>query len=126
MTTKILYSITEWLLRILKSRGVNISKLNPKTRTELEFDMYSNSLIDLQGKISLKRAEIVDNQRDLLTMVEPTLFSVLNDGKDNWQKTTTTKIWFDKLDEINHLINEHEILLKEFEGTYSKIENLKR
>jgi hypothetical protein len=46
MTTKILYSITEWLLRILKSRGVNISKLNPKTRTELEFDMYSNSLID--------------------------------------------------------------------------------
>lgn len=126
MTTKILYSITEWLLRVLKSRGVNTGLLNPKTNTELQFENHSNLLINLQSEISLKRAEIIDNQRDLITMVEPTLFSVLGDGKDHWEKTTTTKIWFNKLDEINELINEHQTLLKEFEGVYTKIENLKK
>lgn len=126
MATKILYSITEWLLRILKTRGVDTSRLNPKTKNELEFETHSNSLINLQGEISIKRAEIIDNQRDLLAMVEPTLFSTLGDSKDGWQKTTVTKLWFDKLGEINHLIDEHQILLKEFEETYIKIENLKR
>lgn len=126
MTTKILYSLTEWLLQILKSRGVNVSMLNPKTKTEIQFDVHSNSLIDLQGQISLKRAEIIDNQRDLIAMVEPTLFSVLGNSSDGWQKNTTTKIWFNKLDEINELIDEHQTLLKEFEGVYTKIENLKK
>jgi hypothetical protein len=126
MSTKILYSITEWLLRILKTRGVNISELNPKTKNEVVFEMHSNSLIDLQGQISIKRAEIIDNQRDLLAMVEPTLFSTLGNTKDGWQKTTVTKLWFDKLNEINDLVDEHQGLLKEFEETYIKIENLKR
>jgi hypothetical protein len=126
MSTKILYSLTDWLLRILKTRGVDISQLNPKTKIEFEFESAKNDLIDLQGEISIKRAEIIDNQRDLLAMVEPTLFSTLSNSKDGWEKNTVTKLWFDKLKEINDLVNEHQTLLKEFEDTYIKIENLKR
>jgi hypothetical protein len=126
MSTKILYSLTDWLLRILKTRGVDISQLNPKTKIEFEFESAKNVLIDLQGEISIKRAEIIDNQRDLLAMVEPTLFSTLSNSKDGWEKNTVTKLWFDKLKEINDLVNEHQTLLKEFEDTYIKIENLKR
>jgi len=126
MSTKILYSLTDWLLRILKTRGVDISQLNPKTKIEFEFESTKNVLIDLQGEISIKRAEIIDNQRDLLAMVEPTLFSTLSNSKDGWEKNTVTKLWFDKLKEINDLVNEHQTLLKEFEDTYIKIENLKR
>jgi hypothetical protein len=126
MTTKILFFITEWLLQLLKNRGVNISKLTPKSESEKQFDIHSKFLIDLQGRISIKRADIIDNQRDLIAMVEPTLFSVLSNGEDNWQKNTTTKLWFNKLNKINELINEHQTLLNEFEGVYTKIENLKK
>jgi hypothetical protein len=126
MGTKILYSITEWLLRILKTRGVDVSQLNPKTKKDHLFDGYSNNLIDLQGAISIKRAEIIDNQRDLLAMVEPTLFNILGKSEDNWEKTTITKAWFDKLNDINYLVEEHQDLLKEFEGTFIKIQNLNK
>jgi hypothetical protein len=123
--TKILFNITEWLLTILKTRGVDITTLNPKTKKDVEVEYNKNQLVGLQAQISIKRAEIIDGQRDLLGMIEPTLFNVLGQTNDSWEKTTVTKLWFDKLRTINDLIDEHQVLIKEFEDTYVKIENLK-
>ena len=126
MTTKLLFAMTEWFLRILKARGVDITKLNPKTKKEVELEVVSNQLINLQGALSIKRAEIIDNQRVLLAMIEPTLFGALSESKEGWGRGTITKLWFDKLNDINGLIDEHQTLIKEFEDTYIRIENLKR
>jgi hypothetical protein len=123
--TKILFNITEWLLTILKTRGVDITTLNPKTKKDVEVEYNKNQLVGLQAQISIKRAEIIDGQRDLLGMIEPTLFNVLGQTNDSWEKTTVTKLWFDKLRTINNLIDEHQVLIKEFEDTYVKIENIK-
>jgi hypothetical protein len=125
MMTKILFNITEWLLTILKTRGVDITTLNPKTKKDVEVEYNKNQLVGLQAQISIKRAEIIDGQRDLLGMIEPTLFNVLGQTNDSWEKTTVTKLWFDKLRTINNLIDEHQVLIKEFEDTYVKIENIK-
>ena len=125
MMTKILFNITEWLLTILKTRGVDITTLNPKTKKDVEVEYNKNQLVGLQAQISIKRAEIIDGQRDLLGMIEPTLFNVLGQTNDSWGKTTVTKLWFDKLRTINNLIDEHQVLIKEFEDTYVKIENIK-
>ena len=123
---KILFKITEGLMTILKQRGVDISKLKPLTKKERDIETLSNHLYDLQATISIKRAEIVDIQNGLIVSMEPIVFSVLGQTDDNWQKTTLTKVWIDKLNEINVKINEHEELLQDFEATYYNIENTKK
>ena len=125
MGTKLIYNITEWLLKILKARGEDISKLNPKTKNDMLVEGTLNELRDLQADISIKRAEIIQAQNELLSMVEPTLFNVLSESKDSWEKTSVTKLWFDKLNVINDMVGEHETLVKRFEETYIKIEKLK-
>jgi hypothetical protein len=123
---KILFAITEGLLTILRQRGVDISKLKPQTKKEKEVEELSSQLYDLQAVISIKRAEIVETQRNLIINVEPVLLNVLAETEDNWQKTTLTKIWMEKLNEINTKIEEHEELLGEFELTYYNLENVKK
>ena len=123
---KILFAITESLLTILRQRGVDISKLNPQTKKEKEVEQLANQLYDLQATISIKRAEIVETQRNLIINVEPVLLNVLAETQDNWQKTTLTKVWVDKLNDINTKIDEHEELLGEFELTYYNLENRKK
>jgi hypothetical protein len=123
---KILFAIAEGLLTILRQRGVDISKLNPLTKKEKEIEQLSNQLYDLQATISIKRAEIVETQRNLLLNIEPVLINVLAETEDSWQKTTLTKIWMEKLSDINSKINEHEELLGEFELTYYNLENIKK
>lgn len=125
MGTKLIYNITEWLLKILKARGVDTSTLNPRTKREALIEGTLNELRDLQSEISIKRAEIVQEQNELLSMVEPTLFNVLSESKDSWEKTSVTKLWMDKLNVINDMVGEHETLVKRFEETYIKIEKLK-
>ncbi len=125
MFVKLLYALTELLLKLLKDSGVDTKKLIQKNAAEVELELVENELLKHQNQLSIKRAEIINNQRDLLAMVEPTLFSTLNDGEDNWQKTTITKLWFDKLDVINKLIDEHQEISKHFENTYIKIEKLR-
>jgi hypothetical protein len=125
MVTRILYSITEWLLKILKTRGVDISTLNPKTKREVVIEGEINKLRELQSEISIKRGEIIQEQNELMSMVEPTLFNILSESKDSWEKTSVTKLWFDKLSVINDMVGEHETLVKHFEDTYTKIEKLK-
>lgn len=122
---KILFAITETLLRVLRQRGVDVSKLRPLTKKEIEVETLSNKLYDLQATISIKRAEIVDTQKNLLVNVEPIVLSVLAEANDNWQKTTMTKIWLDSLNSINRQIDEHEELLQVFEATYYNLQNAK-
>lgn len=122
---KILFAITESLLKLLKHRGVDITKLRPLTKKEKDIEALSNKLYDLQASISIKRAELVDIQRGLITNMEPIVFSVLAETDDSWQKTTMTKIWMDKLGDINKKIDEHEELLHVFEMTYYNLENTK-
>lgn len=122
---KILFAITEALLRVLRQRGVDVSKLRPLTKKEIEIESLSNKLYDLQANISIKRAEIVDTQKNLIVNVEPVLLSILAQTEDNWQKTTMTKIWLDSLNDINQKIDEHEELLQVFEATYYNLQNAK-
>jgi hypothetical protein len=123
---KILFAITEGLLTILRQRGVDISKLKPLTKKEKKVEKLSNQLYDLQATISIKRAEIVEAQRNLIVNIEPVVFDVLAKTDDSWQKTTLTKIWMDKLNDINNKIEDHENLLGDFEMTYYNLENVKK
>jgi hypothetical protein len=125
MSTKIIYNITKSLISILIQRGVDINQLIPKSKTQINFETESNNLIDLQGKISIIRAKIVDNQRELLGMIEPTLFNNLANTNNPWEKTSITKAWFDKVHAINNLVNEHEKLITDFGVVYDKIETLR-
>ena len=122
---KILFAITEALLRVLRKRGVDVSTLRPLTKKEKQVEALSNRLYDLQASISIKRAELVETQKDLIVKMEPIVFSVLAETDDSWQKTTMTKIWMDTLTDINNKIDEHEELLVTFEKTYYNLENTK-
>lgn len=123
---KILFGIAQGLLTILRQRGVDISQLKPLTKKEKEVELLSNELYDLQATISIKRAEIVETQRNLIVNIEPVVFDVLAKTDDSWQKTTLTKIWMDKLNDINNKIEDHEKLLGYFEMTYYNLENVKK
>jgi hypothetical protein len=123
---KILFAIAQGLLTILRQRGVDISQLKPITKKEKEVEQLSNQLYDLQATISIKRAEIVEVQRNLIVNIEPVVFDVLAKTDDSWQKTTLTKIWMEKLNDINTRIEEHEELLGDFELTYYNLENVKK
>jgi hypothetical protein len=123
---KILFGIAQGLLTILRQRGVDISQLKPLTKKEKEVEKLSNQLYDLQATISIKRAEIVEVQRNLIVNIEPVVFDVLAKTDDSWQKTTLTKIWMDKLNDINNKIEDHEKLLGNFEMTYYNLENVKK
>ena len=122
---KILLAITETLLVLLKKRGVDVSVLIPLTKKEKQIELLSNRLYDLQANISIKRAELVETQKNLIVKMEPIVFNVLSETDDSWQKTTMTKIWMDDLTEINNKIDEHEELLNLFENTYYNLENTK-
>ena len=123
---KILFGIAQGLLTILRQRGVDISQLKPLTKKEKEVEKLSNQLYNLQATISIKRAEIVEVQRNLIVNIEPVVFDILAKTDDSWQKTTLTKIWMDKLNDINTKIEEHEELLGDFELTYYNLENVKK
>lgn len=116
MITKLLTKITFYLIRVLIKRGVNVPD------KVIEMSPASLKLIQLQGEISIMRANIIESQRDLIRMVEPTLFRNLAETNDSWEKTSITKSWYDKVDEINVLINEHQTVLNEFDEVYNKIE----
>jgi len=63
---KILLAITETLLVLLKKRGVDVSVLRPLTKKEKQIELLSNRLYDLQANISIKRAELVETQKNLI------------------------------------------------------------
>lgn len=113
-------------MNLLRSRGVDVQQLVPKTKQEIDFNNIKEELINLQGAVSLKRADIIDKQSDLFAFIEPVVYTTFGEIDNSWGKMGMTKLWFDKLNDINLLINEHENLLKEFENTYIKLENIRK
>jgi hypothetical protein len=121
---KILYNTTKLFINILKRRGVNLSKLNIETKEEMLANSLKNKLIDLQNTLSLTRAEIIENQNNLLVDIEPTLISILSKTEDNWHKNVVTELWVNKLNNINQIIDKHETIIIEIESTYSQYEKI--
>lgn len=121
---KILYNTTKLFINILKRRGVNLSKLNIETKEEILANSLKNKLIDLQNTLSLTRAEIIENQNNLLVDIEPTLISILSNTEDNWHKNVVTELWVNKLNNINQIIDKHETIIIEIDSTYSQYEKI--
>jgi hypothetical protein len=85
----------------------------------------TQNLMVYSSKISLQRADIISQQRLLLDTLEPTIFHLLSETKDDWMKTTVTKVWSDHLLKINEMISIHGEMVKEFETIYTKLNDLK-
>ena len=124
--TKILYHITKWFLKILNNRGINVSSLTPQTNTEIKIERLMGNLMTISSDISIKRAGIIEEQKSLLQTLEAPVFSMLTETNDSWQKTIVTQLWFNKIEIISDMIDEHEDLIKKFETLYNKIEKIKK
>ena len=124
--TKILYHITKWFLKILNNRGINVSSLTPQTNTEIKIERLMGNLMTISSDISIKRAGIIEEQKSLLQTLEAPVFSMLTETNDSWQKTIVTQVWFNKIEIIGDMIDEHEDLIKKFETLYNKIEKIKK
>ena len=124
--TKILYHITKWFLKILNNRGINVSSLTPQTNTEIKIERLMGNLMTISSDISIKRAGIIEEQKSLLQTLEAPVFSMLTETNDSWQKTIVTQLWFNKIEIIGDMIDEHEDLIKKFETLYNKIEKIKK
>jgi hypothetical protein len=102
-----------------------IKKIN-KDCIDLNTDSAVNELVKIQSEISIKRAEIIEMQRDLMQMVEPVVLNLKNIPGDSEDKTHIIRTWLRGLSNINILIDSHEEMVIKFENLYNKMDtNLK-
>ena len=114
----ILNKLIKWLFNIVKKVDKNQPELTNNTKVE-EF-------IRIQSDISIKRAEIIEMQRDLMQMVEPIILNLKNIPGESENKTYIIRTWLQGLSNINDSIDDHEKLVIEFEGQYNKLnDNIK-
>ena len=114
----ILNKLIKWLFNIVKKVDKNQPELTNNTKVE-EF-------IRIQSDISIKRAEIIEMQRDLMQMVEPIILNLKNIPGESENKTYVIRTWLQGLSNINDSIDDHEKLVIEFEGQYNKLnDNIK-
>jgi hypothetical protein len=78
----------------------------------------------LQDEFALKRAEIIELQNNLIETVEPTFIRLLSESDDNMVKTTMTKIWVDKMTNINKAVDEHEEIVRIFTKKHEQLQKL--
>lgn len=109
----ILNKLIDWLFNIIKKIDKDQSKLKNNTKVE-EF-------IRIQSDISIKRAEIIEMQRDLMQMVEPIILNLKNIPGEAENKTYIIRTWLQGLSNINDSIDDHEKLVIEFEEQYNKL-----
>lgn len=109
----ILNKLIDWLFNIIKKIDKDQSKLKNNTKVE-EF-------IRIQSDISIKRAEIIEMQRDLMQMVEPIILNLKNIPGEPENKTYIIRTWLQGLSNINDSIDDHEKLVIEFEEQYNKL-----
>jgi hypothetical protein len=124
--TNIITQLTKFLLKILKLRGVDVSKLNPTNSSELSYNKMKEKLIFVQSEISIKRAEIIEKQNNLMVGIEPFLFDKMSNANNGWETNTITKFWVETLNDVRKIIDEHEQLITDFENLYNEINNLKK
>ena len=114
----ILNKLIKWLFNIVKKVDKNQPELTNNTKVE-EF-------IRIQSDISIKRAEIIEMQRDLMQMVEPIILNLKNIPGESENKTYIIRTWLQGLSNINDSIDDHEKLVIEFEEQYNKLnDNIK-
>jgi hypothetical protein len=116
----IILQLTKGFLKILGDKGYDLTQLVPKSEIEIQFEVDRAELINQQGLISLKRAEIIDVQQELLKITEPFLFNSLNQSKDNWEINIGTKNWFDSIRSIKKNIEQHEKMIVDFDKKYNE------
>lgn len=108
--------IAKWSLGRLLNKGDDLSTLFvlTKERQELkeEISKLNEELNLLSNQFNIKRAEIIEEQTDLINIVEPSYMTMLAESKDNTLKTTMTKIWLDKFNTIDSMVEEHEKLIQ--------------
>ncbi len=121
---KIYYKIAVYCLKKLQTAGMDISLINPQSEKQESINSMSSDIVDLQAEISIKRAEVIENQADLLSSVEPVLFNTLSNSNNAWDSSIITQIWMTKLNKINNIILDHENLIKKLETAYYKLEQV--
>ena len=114
----ILNKLIKWLFNIVKKVDKNQPELTNNTKIE--------KFIRIQSDISIKRAEIIEMQRDLMQMVEPIILNLKNIPGESENKTYIIRTWLQCLSNINDSIDDHEKLVIEFEEQYNKLnDNIK-
>ena len=114
----ILNKLIKWLFNIVKKVDKNQPELTNNTKIE--------KFIRIQSDISIKRAEIIEMQRDLMQMVEPIILNLKNIPGESENKTYIIRTWLQGLSNINDSIDDHEKLVIQFEGKYNKLnDNIK-
>ena len=114
----ILNKLIKWLFNIVKKVDKNQPELTNNTKIE--------KFIRIQSDISIKRAEIIEMQRDLMQMVEPIILNLKNIPGESENKTYIIRTWLQGLSNINDSIDDHEKLVSEFEGQYNTLnDNIK-
>lgn len=114
----ILNKLIKWLFNIVKKVDKNQPELTNNTKIE--------KFIRIQSDISIKRAEIIEMQRDLMQMVEPIILNLKNIPGESENKTYIIRTWLQGLSNINDSIDDHEKLVIEFEEQYNKLnDNIK-
>ncbi len=109
----ILNKLIKWLFNIVKKVDKNQPELTNNTKVE--------KFIRIQSDISIKRAEIIEMQRDLMQMVEPIILNLKNIPGESENKTYVIRTWLQGLSNINDSIDDHEKLVIEFEEQYNKL-----
>ena len=82
----------------------------------------NNELDSLRDEFNIKRAEIIEEQTNLINMVEPYYMTMLGQSNDSLEQTTMTKLWMDKFSEIDGLVDVHEKLIEAYNEKYALIE----
>ena len=122
----LLYNIAKWSVNKLIRKGVDLSNLveTDKQTKLLREAAYSlnNELIQLQDEFCIKRAEIIKAQNELIYELEPTYITLLAESSDSMLQTTMTKLWMDRIEEINKLIEEHEQLIAIFDKKRNQLD----
>ena len=100
----LLYKIAKWSVNKLIKKGVDLTDLVETDEHTQKIREVAHRLNDdmvmLQNDFSIKRAEIIELQSQLIQAVEPVYITMLAESKDSMIQTTMTKHWIDKLDEI--------------------------
>jgi hypothetical protein len=121
----LLYKIAKWSVNKLIKKGVDLTNLvetdehTQKVRGVAQ--RLNDDMVMLQNDFSIKRAEIIELQTQLIQTIEPVYITMLAESKDSMVQTTMTKHWVDKLDEINYAIIEHETMVSDFNKKHEQL-----
>lgn len=121
----LLYNIAKWSVNRLIRQGVDLSDIveaDQRTKNIREAAAKINEdLFNLQDEFGVKRAEIIELQSELLKSIEPVYITMLAESSDSMLQTTMTKQWIDRIEEINDVIHEHEIIVNDFNKKHEQL-----